>query len=74
MDATDLALLLLLLVLLIAAFVLGASEAALLRVQRVRVEVAAAEGDRRSARLMHLLDDLPQVLNTVLLVLLFGGV
>ena len=70
MDATDLALLLLLLVLLIAAFVLGASEAALLRVQRVRVEVAAAEGDRRSARLMHLLDDLPQVLNTVLLVVL----
>ena len=70
MDATDLALLLLLLVLLIAAFVLGASEAALLRVQRVRVEVATAEGDRRSARLMHLLDDLPQVLNTVLLVVL----
>jgi CBS domain containing-hemolysin-like protein len=70
MDGTDLALLLLLLVLLVAAFVLGASEAALLRVQRVRVEVAAAEGDRRSAQLMHLLDDLPQVLNTVLLVVL----
>jgi CBS domain containing-hemolysin-like protein len=70
MDATDLALLLLLIGLLIAAFVLGASEAALLRVQRVRVEVAAAEGDRRSSQLLHLLDDLPQVLNTVLLVVL----
>ena len=70
MDATDLALLLLLAGLLIAAFVLGASEAALLRVQRVRVEVAAAEGDRRSSQLLHLLDDLPQVLNTVLLVVL----
>jgi CBS domain containing-hemolysin-like protein len=70
MDTTDLALVLVLLGLLIAAFVLGASEAALLRVQRVRVEVAAAQGDRRSAQLMHLLDDLPQVLNTVLLVVL----
>ena len=70
MDGTDLALLLVLAGLLIAAFVLGASEAALLRVQRVRVEVAATEGDRRSARLLQLLDDLPRVLNTVLLVVL----
>jgi len=70
MDGTDLALLLVLGGLLIAAFVLGASEAALLRVQRVRVEVAATEGDRRSARLLQLLDDLPRVLNTVLLVVL----
>ena len=70
MNSTDLALVVVLLVLLIAAFVLGASEAALLRVQRVRVEVAAAQGDRRSIQLMHLLDDLPQVLNTVLLVVL----
>lgn len=70
MEATDLALALVLLGLLVAAFVLGASEAALLRVQRVRVEVAATQGDRRSARLLHLIDDLPQVLNTVLLVVL----
>jgi len=70
MNSTDLALVVVLLVLLIAAFVLGASEAALLRVQRVRVEVAATQGDRRSIQLMHLLDDLPQVLNTVLLVVL----
>jgi len=70
MNSTDLALVLVLLALLAAAFVLGASEAALLRVQRVRVEVAATQGDRRSIQLMHLLDDLPQVLNTVLLVVL----
>jgi CBS domain containing-hemolysin-like protein len=70
MNSTDLALVLVLLALLVAAFVLGASEAALLRVQRVRVEVAATQGDRRSIQLMHLLDDLPQVLNTVLLVVL----
>ena len=70
MNGTDLALLLVLGGLLIAAFVLGASEAALLRVQRVRVEVAATDGDRRSARLLQLLDDLPRVLNTVLLVVL----
>ena len=70
MDTTDLALVAVLFGLLIAAFVLGASEAALLRVPRVRVEVAAAQGDRRSNQLLHLLDDLPQVLNTVLLVVL----
>jgi len=70
MDGTDFALVLVLGGLLIAAFVLGASEAALLRVQRVRVEVAAGEGDRRSSRLLQLLDDLPRVLNTVLLVVL----
>jgi len=70
MNSTDLALVLVLLALLVAAFVLGASEAALLRVQRVRVEVAATQGDRRSIQLLHLLDDLPQVLNTVLLVVL----
>ena len=70
MNGTDLALLLVLGGLLIAAFVLGASEAALLRVQKVRVEVAATEGDRRAAHLLQLLDDLPRVLNTVLLVVL----
>ncbi|MEA2022872.1 MAG: hemolysin family protein [Actinomycetota bacterium] len=70
MTGTDLALVSLLLVLLAAAMVLGAAEASLLRVQRVRVEVRAAESDRRSARLLGLLDDLPRVLNTVLLVVL----
>ena len=69
MDGTDITLLVILIALLAAAVVLGASEAALLRVQRVRVEVAAGDGDR-AVRLLHLLDDLPRVLNTVLLVVL----
>ncbi len=70
MTGTDLALVSLLLIMLPAAALLGAAEAALLRVQRVRVEVQAATGDHRSARLLLLLDDLPRVLNTVLLVVL----
>jgi len=70
MDGTDITLLVILIALLAAAVVLGASEAALLRVQRVRVEVAAGDGDRGAVRLLHLLDDLPRVLNTVLLVVL----
>lgn len=70
MTGTDFLLISTLFVLLAAAVVLGAAEAALLRVQRVRVEVRAAEGDHRSARLLGLVDDLPRVLNTVLLVVL----
>ncbi len=70
MTGTDFALFSILLVLLAAAVVLGAAEASVLRVQRVRVEVQAADGDHRSARLLGLLDDLPRVLNTVLLVVL----
>jgi CBS domain containing-hemolysin-like protein len=53
-----------------AATILGAAEAALLRVPRVRLEVAAEAGDHRSAVMVALLDDLPRVLNTVLLVVL----
>jgi len=70
MTGTDLALIFILLVLLAAAVILGAAEASLLRVQRVRVEVQAAAGDRRSMKLLGLLDDLPRVLNTVLLAVL----
>ncbi len=70
MDGTDVTLLVTLVALLVAAVVLGASEAALLRVQRVRVEVAAGDGDRGATRLLRLVDDLPRVLNTVLLVVL----
>jgi putative hemolysin len=70
MTGTDLALVLSLLVLLGAAVVLGAAEASLLRVQRVRVDVQAAAGDQRSVKLLELLDDLPRVLNTVLLAVL----
>ncbi|MEN8041327.1 MAG: hemolysin family protein [Actinomycetota bacterium] len=56
--------------LVVVAAVLGAAEAALLRVSRVRLEVAAESGDSRSRSLVGLLDDLPRVLNTVLLVVL----
>lgn len=70
MNTTDAVLVGILLLLLAAAVVLGASEAALLRVQRVRVTVLAESGDRKSIRLLRLLDDLPLVLNTVLLTVL----
>lgn len=59
-----------LLALIAGAAVLGAAEAALLRVPRVRIEVAAANGDKRSQTMVGLLADLPRVLNTVLLVVL----
>ncbi len=49
---------------------LGASEAALLRVRRVRLEIESDAGDSRAATMVALLDDLPRVLNTVLLVVL----
>jgi len=56
--------------LVVAAAVLGAAEAALLRVPRVRVEVDADSGGKRAMTLLRLLDDLPSTLNTVLLVVL----
>lgn len=66
----DLPLILALIFLLGAAMVLAAAEAALIRVPRVRVEIEADKGDRRSKLLLSLLDDLPRVMNTVLLVVL----
>lgn len=66
----DLPLILVLVVLLVSAVVLAASEASLIRVPRVRVEIEADKGDRRSKQLLSLLDDLPRVMNTVLLVVL----
>jgi CBS domain containing-hemolysin-like protein len=56
--------------LVLAAVVLAAAEAALLRVSRVRAAVLADQGDRRAARVLRLVDDLPRVLNAVLLVVL----
>jgi magnesium and cobalt exporter, CNNM family len=70
MTGTDIALMIALAAMIAAAAVLGAAEAALLRVQRVRLEVAAESGDSRSSTMLSLLDDLPRVLNTVLLVVL----
>jgi CBS domain containing-hemolysin-like protein len=53
----------------IAAY-LGAAEAALLRVSRVRAAVMAADGDRAAARVVRLVDDLPRTMNAVLLLVL----
>ena len=52
------------------AVVLGAAETALVRVSRVRIAARAEEGSRRADRTLRLLDDLPRVLNTILLVVL----
>lgn len=54
----------------LAAAFLAAAETALLRVSRVRLEVAAEQGDRPAARLLGLERDLPRVLNSVLLLVL----
>jgi CBS domain containing-hemolysin-like protein len=66
----DLPFLLILTALVGIAMVLGAAEAALLRVPRVRVQVKADTGDHRASLLLTLIDDLPRVMNTVLLVVL----
>lgn len=68
--AEDFPLVLLFVVLLGTAVYLGAAEAALLRVRRVAVEVLADEGDVRATRLLRLIEDLPRVMNTVLLTVL----
>ena len=53
----------------LAAF-LAAAETALVRVPRVRLEVSAEKGDRAAAHLLRLVQDLPRVLNAVLLTVL----
>jgi CBS domain containing-hemolysin-like protein len=68
--AEDLPLILLLVGLVAVAVYLGAAEAALLRARRTAVEVLAEDGDAAARRLLRLLDDLPRVMNTVLLTVL----
>jgi CBS domain containing-hemolysin-like protein len=70
MNATDVWLLVSLAALICIAGVLGASEAALLRVRRVKLEIESDAGDSRARTMLVLLDELPRVLNTVLLVVL----
>lgn len=67
---TDLMMLAALATLVVSAAVLGAAEAALLRVSSVRVEVRAASGESGARTLLPLLDDLPRIVNTILLVVL----
>lgn len=50
---------------------LAGAEVAILRLRRSAVDAAADGGKRSALRLQRLLDDLPQVLNTVLLSVLF---
>ncbi len=71
---TDLAMIISLVVLFAFVVLLGAAEAALLRVPRVSVAVRADGGSRRAARLLGLLDDLPRVMNTVLLAVLLSQI
>jgi len=59
-----------LVVLFFAAVFLAAAEASLLRVPRVRVQVLADQGDSGASRVFRLVDDLPPVMNTVLLTVL----
>jgi CBS domain containing-hemolysin-like protein len=57
-------------VLFVIAVILAAAETALVRVSRVRIAALAEDGNRRADRTLRLLDDLPHVLNTTLLVVL----
>lgn len=67
---TDVQLLIGLLGLFLAAVFLAGAEAALLRVPSVRVAVLVDEGDHGARRVQRLIDDLPRVMNTVLLTVL----
>jgi CBS domain containing-hemolysin-like protein len=66
----DGSLIVLFVVLFLIAVVLAAAETSLVRVSRVRIAAMADEGGRRARRTLLLLDDLPHVLNTILLVVL----
>ena len=70
MSALDVALVGVLAALIAFLFVLAMVEASLLHVRRSAVAAAAADGDRGSQRLLRLLDELPEVMNTVLLAVL----
>ena len=57
-----------------SAATLSAVEVSIIRVRRSRIMVAAEAGDPRAARLLALIDELPIVLNTVLLLALLSQV
>jgi CBS domain containing-hemolysin-like protein len=73
-SSADIPLLVALVALLLLAVFLAASEAALLRITEVRARALAARGGRRSARLLHLVERLPQVLNLILLLALLAQI
>src|SRR3970040_1698179 len=67
-------LLVVLFVLLVGAVFLAAAEAAIVRMPRVRAMSIAARGVRGGRRLAKLVDDLPQVLNAILLAALLAQI
>ena len=73
-EVVDVALVFVLAVLVAALFALALVEVSLLHVRRSQVVVHAEEGDRRARRLLALVDDLPRVMNSVLLAVLLGQV
>jgi len=73
-SSADIPLLVALLALLVLAVFLAAAEAALLRITEVRARALAARGGRRSARLLNLVERLPQVLNLILLLALLAQI
>lgn len=70
MRATDVGLALVGIGCFLGAAGLSLAEVAIIRVRRSRVLVAAEDGDARARRLLGLIDDLPLVMNTVLLLAL----
>ncbi|MDJ0958339.1 MAG: hemolysin family protein [Arenicellales bacterium] len=74
MNNSDIPLLILLVAALLMAMFLALSEAALLRVNEIRVRSLADGGDKRAARLTALLKKLPAVLNLILLLALLAQI
>lgn len=73
-SSADIPLLVVLIALLLLAVFLAAAEAALLRITEIRARALATRGGRRSARLLHLVERLPQVLNLILLLALLAQI
>jgi len=67
----EVALVIALAVLVLLAALLAVAEVSLLRTHRVSVDVDAEQGNRRAQVFLRLLDQLPLVLNTILLAVLF---
>ncbi len=74
MSISTVALALALLALIVGLFVLAMIEASLLHVRRSAIASDASSGDSEASRLLDLLDDLPSVMNAVLLAVLLSQV
>jgi putative hemolysin len=72
--SADLPLIIALVSLLLLSVYLAAAEASLLRVTEIRARALAASGDRKSLRLLALVERLPQVLNLILLLALLAQI